>query len=129
MAGLQKDTPIPTGIVLHQASRVVELQYGPSDDSRYRLPFELLRVVSPSAEVQGHGPGQETLQTGKRDVAVVGIDAIGHYAIKLTFSDGHDSGIYSWDYLYTLATQQAQIWQAYLDRLAAAGLDRDRPMR
>ncbi len=129
MAGLQKDTPIPTGIVLHQASRVVELQYELQYGSSYRLPFELLRVVSPSAEVQGHGPGQETLQTGKRDVAVIGIDAIGHYAVKLTFSDGHDSGIYSWDYLYTLATQQAQIWQSYLDRLQAAGLDRDRPMR
>ena len=136
MAGLEKDTPIPTGIVLHQRSKVLEVQYegkGESDEVAspprvFRIPFELLRVYSPSAEVQGHGPGQETLQTGKRDVAVNALAAVGHYAIQPTFSDGHDTGIYSWDYLYKLATQHEALWQAYLDRLAAAGQDRDAPM-
>lgn len=126
MAGLDKDTPIPTGVVLHQKSRVIELQYG--SDS-YRVPFELLRVYSPSAEVQGHGPGQEILQTGKREVMVADISAVGHYAIQLTFSDGHDTGIYSWDYLYRLAHEQDTMWREYLDRLQAAGLDRDAPMK
>jgi len=143
MAGLEKDTPIPTGIVLHQRSRVLEVQYGgsgggdsgdnaakggtalaDSEARAFRIPFELLRVYSPSAEVQGHGPGQETLQTGKRDVLMTGLVAVGHYAIKPTFSDGHDTGIYSWDYLYKLATQQDALWQDYLDRLSAAGADR-----
>ena len=125
MAGLDKDTPIPTGVVLHQMSRVIELHY--AGDS-YRIPFELLRVYSPSAEVQGHGPGQETLQTGKRQVMVAKIEPVGHYAIQLTFSDGHDTGIYSWDYLYKLATEQDALWRAYFDRLAAAGVERDAPM-
>jgi len=143
MAGLEKDTPIPTGIVLHQRSRVLEVQYGGAGDTEktgeaekggdasagsearsYRIPFELLRVYSPSAEVQGHGPGQETLQTGKRDVLLTSLAAVGHYAIQPTFSDGHDTGIYSWDYLYKLATQQDALWQDYLRRLAAAGADR-----
>lgn len=125
MAGLERDTPIPSGLVLHRQSRVLELQYGADS---YRLTFELLRVLSPSAEVQGHGPGQETLQTGKREVVVTAIEPVGHYAIKPTFSDGHDSGIYSWDYLYKLATQQDRLWAAYMDRLAAAGMERDAPM-
>lgn len=131
MAGLERDTPIPTGIVLHQRSRVLEVQYaeggdvpGAGEARTFRIPFELLRVYSPSAEVQGHGPGQETLQTGKREVLLTSLAAVGHYAIKPTFSDGHDTGIYSWDYLYKLATQQDALWQNYLDRMAAAGADR-----
>jgi DUF971 family protein len=126
MAGLSPDTPVPTGIVVHAASRVLELQY--ADGSSYKLPFEYLRVWSPSAEVRGHGPGQETLQTGKRDVTIASLEPVGNYALQPTFSDGHNSGIYSWDLLYDLATRQAEYWQAYLDRLAAAGVDRDAPM-
>jgi DUF971 family protein len=117
---------IPTNIVIHQQSKVLELTY--EGAAVYRLPFELLRVVSPSAEVQGHGPGQETLQTGKRDVLISSLEPVGHYALRPTFSDGHDSGLYSWEYLYFLCENQTQIWQEYLDKLAAAGLDRDAPM-
>ena len=117
---------IPTNIVVHQQSKVLELSY--ENGSTYRLPFELLRVLSPSAEVQGHGPGQETLQTGKRDVLIANLEPLGHYALKPTFSDGHDSGLYSWDYLYFLCESQEQVWQEHLDKLAAAGLDRDAPM-
>lgn len=117
---------IPTNIVVHQQSKVLELTY--EGDAVYRLPFEFLRVVSPSAEVQGHGPGQETLQTGKRDVLISSLEPVGHYALRPTFSDGHDSGLYSWEYLYFLCENQGQIWQEYLDKLAAAGLDRDAPM-
>ncbi|OIM97601.1 hypothetical protein A9236_00910 [Polynucleobacter sp. QLW-P1DATA-2] len=117
---------IPTNIVVHQQTKVLELAY--EDGSIYRLPFELLRVVSPSAEVQGHGPGQETLQTGKRDVLIANLEPVGHYALKPTFSDGHDSGLYSWDYLYFLCENHEQVWKEYLDKLAAAGLDRDAPM-
>jgi DUF971 family protein len=117
---------IPTNIVVHQQSKVLELSY--ENGSTYRLPFELLRVLSPSAEVQGHGPGQETLQTGKRDVLIANLEPVGHYALKPTFSDGHDSGLYSWDYLYFLCENQEQVWQEHLDKLAAAGLDRDTPM-
>ena len=126
MAGLERDTPVPSGITLHTQSRVLELQY--ADGSTYRLPFEFLRVYSPSAEVRGHGPGQETLQTGKRDVTVTSIEAVGHYAIQPTFSDGHSSGIYSWDHLYDLATRQETLWQEHLQKLAQAGVDRDAPM-
>lgn len=122
MAGLERDTPIPTGLVLHKTSAVLEVQY---PDAQYRLPFELLRVYSPSAEVRGHGEGQEVLQTGKRDVRVTRIDAVGHYAIRLGFSDGHDTGIYSWDYLHMLVTRQDALWQDYLLRLEAAGAGRD----
>jgi DUF971 family protein len=126
MAGLSADTPIPTGIVVHGKSRVLEVQYG--DGRSFRLPFELLRVYSPSAEVRGHGPGQETLQTGKREVTIASIAPVGNYAVLPTFSDGHDSGIYSWDYLYDLALRQDELWQTYLARLAAEGLERDAPM-
>ncbi len=126
MAGLERDTPVPSGITLHTQSRVLELQY--ADGSTYRLPFEFLRVYSPSAEVRGHGPGQETLQTGKRDVTVTSIDAVGHYAIQPTFSHRHSSGIYSWDHLYDLAARQETLWQEYLQTLAQAGVDRDAPM-
>jgi DUF971 family protein len=119
--------PVPSGVVLHKQSKVLEIQY--EDGRSYRLAFELLRVMSPSAEVKGHGPGQETLQTGKRDVVLAGIAPVGHYALQLMFSDGHDSGIYTWDYLYTLATRQDEIWADYFAKLGAAGLDRDAPMR
>lgn len=117
---------IPKNIVVHQQSKVLELSY--EDGISYRLPFELLRVLSPSAEVQGHGPGQETLQTGKRDVLIANIEPVGHYAVKPSFSDGHESGLYSWDYLRFLCDNQDQLWQEHLDKLAAAGLDRDAPM-
>ena len=126
MAGLRSDTPSPTSITLHGASRVLEVGF--SDGTTYRLPFELMRIYSPSAEVQGHGPGQEVLQTGKREVDIVSLEPVGNYAVKPVFSDGHDSGIYSWDYLYHLGTQQAQLWQEYERRLQEAGADRDAPM-
>jgi DUF971 family protein len=116
----------PQSIVLHKRSRVLELTY--ADGTQYRLPYEFLRVYSPSAEVRGHGPGQETLQTGKRDVDIVSITQVGHYAIQPQFSDGHDSGIYGWDYLHVLGQNQQALWDDYLARLQAAGLDRDAPM-
>ena len=126
MAGLRSDTPSPESIILHGATRVLEVGF--SDGSVFRLPFELMRVFSPSAEVQGHGPGQEVLQTGKRNVEVVNLEPVGNYAVKPVFSDGHDSGIYSWDYLYFLGSQQAQLWEDYERRLQEAGVDRDAPM-
>jgi DUF971 family protein len=95
------------------------------DGTSYRIPFELMRVYSPSAEVRGHGPGQEVLQTGKRDVAIVDIEPVGHYALQPHFSDGHASGVYSWDYLYHLGSRQHELWQQYEERLAAAGVTRD----
>jgi DUF971 family protein len=121
------DTPRPTAVTVHQQSRVLEVGF--DDGKTFRIPFELMRVYSPSAEVQGHGPGQEVLQTGKRDVTVVGIEPVGHYAIQPAFSDGHDTGIFSWQYLYRLGAQQDELWKAYLERLAEAGLDRDAPMK
>jgi DUF971 family protein len=117
---------IPNNVVVHQQSKVLELSY--ENGSTYRLPFELLRVLSPSAEVQGHGPGQETLQTGKRDVLIAHLEPVGHYALKPSFSDGHDSGLYSWDYLQFLCENQEQLWKEHLDKLVVAGLDRDAPM-
>jgi DUF971 family protein len=117
---------IPNNVVVHQQSKVLELSY--EDGNVYRLPFELLRVLSPSAEVQGHGPGQETLQTGKREVLIANLEPVGHYALKPSFSDGHDSGLYSWDFLRFLCENQDQLWKEHLDKLAAAGLDRDAPM-
>ena len=126
MAGLKDGAPTPTDITLHGASRVLEVAF--SDGARFRLPFELLRIYSPSAEVQGHGPGQEVLQTGKRLVEVVQLQPVGNYAVQPTFSDGHDSGIYSWDVLYELGQKQAALWAAYEQRLAAAGVERDAPM-
>jgi DUF971 family protein len=117
---------IPINIVVHQQSKVLELSY--ENGNIYRLPFEFLRVLSPSAEVQGHGPGQETLQTGKRDVLIASLEPVGHYALKPSFSDGHDSGLYSWDYLQYLGENQEELWKEYLNKLAAAGLDRDAPM-
>jgi DUF971 family protein len=126
MAGLTQDTPKPTSLTVHQASRVLEVGF--DDGNTFRLPFELLRVYSPSAEVQGHGPGQEVLQTGKREVQVVSLEAVGHYAVQPRFSDGHDTGIFSWDYLHFLGVQQAELWKRYEERLAAAGVERDAPM-
>lgn len=126
MAGLNKDTPTPQDITVHSASRVLEVAF--SDGASFRIPFELMRVYSPSAEVQGHGPGQETLQTGKRDVTLVALEPVGNYAVQPTFSDGHDSGIYAWDYLYFLGSQQTELWNDYIQRLQAAGVDRDAPM-
>lgn len=117
---------IPTNVIVHETSKVLELSY--ENDKSYRLPFELLRVYSPSAEVRGHGPGQEVLQTGKRDVAIVNLEPVGHYALKPTFSDGHDSGLYSWEYLHDLCEHQEEYWNEYLKRLANAGANRDVPM-
>ena len=123
MSGLNANTPIPSEIRLHQQSRVLELQF--DDGAQFSLPCEYLRVYSPSASVRGHGPGQEVLQTGKREVNIVTIEPVGHYAVKLVFSDGHDSGLYSWDYLYQLGQEHDQRWADYLARLAAAGASRD----
>lgn len=123
MAGLNKDTPIPTEIKAHQKSRKLEVSF--DDGQRFELDYELLRVLSPSAAVRGHGPGQERLQAGKREVTVEAVEPVGSYAVKLVFSDGHDSGLYSWDYLYELGLNRDTLWQDYLDRLAAAGLSRD----
>jgi DUF971 family protein len=120
------DRPTPVALTVHQQSRALEITF---DDGRsFRIPFELMRVYSPSAEVQGHGPGQETLQTGKRDVVIDAIEPVGHYAVKPTFSDGHDTGLFTWDYLYRLGAQQDALLAQYLERLAAAGLDRDAEM-
>lgn len=123
MAGLDSNTPRPTGITVHRKSRLLEVSF--DDGSRYELPFEFLRVYSPSAEVRGHGVGQEILQLGKRDVDIVNVEAVGSYAIRPVFSDGHDSGLYSWDYLYLLGSRQEALWQEYLDRLAREGGSRD----
>jgi DUF971 family protein len=109
--------------LLHQKSRVLELAF--ADGRAFRLPYEFLRVYSPSAEVRGHGPGQEVLQVGKKDVTITEVEPVGHYAIRPVFSDGHDTGIYSWEYLDDLGTRQDELWQRYLDRMAAAGASRD----
>jgi len=117
------DTPTPTEITLHAASRVLEIAF---DDGRaFKLPFEFLRVYSPSAEVRGHGPGQETLQLGKRDVTITQLDPVGHYAVQPQFSDGHSSGIFSWSYLYELGLHQDELWAEYLARLEEVGGSRD----
>ena len=123
MAGLGNDTPAPTEIKLHQKSRVFEIAFDSGE--RFELPYEYLRVFTPSAEARGHGPGQEVLQVGKRDVTIERIEPVGNYAIKPVFSDGHDSGLYSWDMLYNLCVYRDELWQAYLDRLAAQGASRD----
>jgi DUF971 family protein len=114
---------IPTNVVMHQQSKVLELSY--ENGNSYRLPFEFLRVLSPSAEVRGHGPGQETLQTGKRDVGINELEPVGHYAIRPMFSDGHDSGLFSWEYLFFLCENQDALWNDYLDKLKQAGASRD----
>ena len=126
MAGLTAGAPSPTAITLHGQSRVLEVGF--SDGNTFRIPFELMRVYSPSAEVQGHGPGQEVLQTGKREVDIVELSQVGNYAVQPSFSDGHESGIFSWDYLYYLGSEQDGLWSQYNERLQAAGVDRDDPM-
>jgi DUF971 family protein len=115
--------PAPTGITLHQKSRVLEIAF--EDGRHYRLPYEFLRVHSPSAEVQGHGPGQEVLQAGKSKVEIRSLEPVGSYAVQPAFSDGHATGIYSWEYLRHLGDNQERLWQEYLDRLAKAGASRD----
>ncbi len=126
MAGLQSGAPTPQDLTLHGQSKVLEMVF--SDGATFRIPFELMRVYSPSAEVMGHGPGQEVLQTGKRDVGIVDLASVGNYAVQPTFSDGHSSGIFSWDYLYFLGSQQDKLWAEYQGRLQAAGAERDAPM-
>lgn len=122
MAGLNKDSPLPTDIILHQQSKLMEISF--NDGAVFKLPYELLRVYSPSAEVRGHGPGQEILQTGKQQVTIDGIEPVGSYAVQPTFSDGHNTGIYSWDYLYDMGKNQHAMWEAYLQRMTAAGAQR-----
>jgi len=114
---------VPTGITLHQKSRVLEVVF--SDRRSFRLPYEYLRVFSPSAEVRGHGPGQEVLQVGKRAVEIRALEPVGSYAVQPQFSDGHNTGIYSWDYLYELGENQEKYWSQYLEKLAAAGASRE----
>jgi DUF971 family protein len=125
MTGSKQSTasPQPTGLTVRKQSRVLEMEF--DDGTSFSLPFELLRVCSPSAEVRGHGPGQETLQTGQRNVEITGIEPIGNYAIKPLFSDDHDTGIFSWDYLHHLAINQDAMWEDYLRRLEAAGFTRE----
>ena len=123
MGGLTQDTPIPTEIKLHQQSRILEVAF--NDGSRFEMPCEYVRVFSPSAEVRGHGPGQEVLQVGEKHVEIKAIEPVGQYAVVLVFSDGHDSGIYSWDYLYDLGRKQDFYWQAYLRRMEEAGESRE----
>ena len=113
----------PTDIRLHRKTAVLELKYG--DGGIYTLPAELLRVYSPSAEVRGHGPGQEVLQTGKKDVKIADIEAVGNYGLKLHFDDGHNTGIYTWEYLRELALGREKFWHDYLQRLKAAGASRE----
>ena len=123
MAGIDRDTPIPSEIKLHQKSRRLELIY--ESGETYSLDFEYLRVYTPSAEARGHGPGQETLQTGKRLVDIDNIEPVGTYALRFVFSDGHDSGLYSWDLLYNLGQHREELWQEYLKQLETQGLSRD----
>ena len=120
---MDRNTPRPTEIKLHQKSRILEIAF--DDGKRFSLPCEYLRVFSPSAEVRGHGPGQEVLQVGKRDVEIKEIEPVGNYAVKLGFSDGHDTGLYSWEYLHELGEKQESSWKSYLARLEQAGASRD----
>ncbi len=118
-----KDTPLPTEIKLHQVSRLLEISF--DDGKTFHLPCEFLRVHSPSAEVRGHGKGQETLQVGKKNVEIKAIEPVGNYAVQLSFSDGHNTGLYSWDILYDYGARQDELWTDYLKRLEAAGQSRD----
>jgi DUF971 family protein len=122
MSGLTPNSPRPIDIKLHQSSRLLEIKF--DNDTECMLSCEFLRVYSPSAEVRGHGPGQEVLQVGKEDVNITAIEPVGNYAVKLVFSDGHDTGLYSWDYLYNLARDYEALWLEYLGKLSAAGLKR-----
>ncbi|HEY9223893.1 MAG TPA: DUF971 domain-containing protein [Variovorax sp.] len=126
MAGLQAGAPTPQSITVHNKSKVLEVGF--SDGASFRIPFELMRIYSPSAEVQGHGPGQEILQTGKRNVGLLELEPVGNYAVKPVFTDGHESGIFSWSLLYELGQKQDELWAEYERRLSAAGVDRDAPM-
>jgi DUF971 family protein len=126
MPGPTPNPPQPTALTVHQQSKVLEVSF--DDGQHFRIPFELLRVYSPSAEVKGHGPGQEVLQTGKRHVGIDALEAVGHYAVQPHFSDGHNTGIYSWEYLYFLGAQQQGLWAEYEQRLAQAGVSRDAEM-
>src|SRR5687768_642887 len=119
--------PRPTDLILHQASHALEVAF--DDGQRFRLPCEYLRVESPSAEVQGHGPGQKVLVAGRREVGIMRVEPVGHYAIRIVFDDLHDSGIFSWAYLYRLGAEHAERWAAYEQELAAKGLTRDPPAR
>jgi DUF971 family protein len=123
MAGLDETTPAPTEIKLHQKSRVLEIAF--ADGKRFELPYELLRVYSPSAEVRGHGPGQEVLQVGKNGIDITKVEPVGSYALQLVFSDGHDTGLYSWDFFYSLGMKQDEMWQHYLRRINEAGASRE----
>lgn len=123
MAGLDSKTPMPTEIKLHQKSRMLEIAF--SDGQHFELPCEYLRVYSPSAEVRGHGPGQEVLQVGKKNVEITDVQPVGSYAVQLVFSDGHGSGLYSWDYLHDLGVNQKALWQQYLERMNEAGAKRE----
>jgi DUF971 family protein len=123
MAGLDANTPTPTRIVVHKVSRQLEVEF--SDGKLFKLSFEMLRVYSPSAEVRGHGPGQEVLQVGKQDVDLTTLEPVGNYAVQPTFGDGHNSGIYSWDYLHWLGLNQDDLWKDYLKRLRDAGASRE----
>jgi DUF971 family protein len=118
------EAPVPTGIILHQRSRILEISF--ADGKAFRLPYEFLRVYSPSAEVRGHGPGQEVLQTGKQSVDIRSLEPVGSYAVQPSFSDGHATGIYSWEYLYHLGENQEKMWKEYLAKLQAAGATRDK---
>ncbi|KQN67589.1 1-(5-phosphoribosyl)-5-[(5-phosphoribosylamino)methylideneamino] imidazole-4-carboxamide isomerase [Duganella sp. Leaf61] len=111
----------PTELTVHNLSKVLDIAF--DDGAKFSIPFELLRVYSPSAEVMGHGPGQEVLQTGKRDVGIAGVEPVGNYAVQPTFSDGHNTGIFTWDYLYKLGNEQDALWATYMDRLHASGFD------
>jgi DUF971 family protein len=122
MTGLTPNSPRPTDIRLHQSSRMLEISF--DDGKSARLSCEFLRVYSPSAEVRGHGIGQEVLQTGKEDVNITAIEPVGNYAVRLVFTDGHNTGLYSWDYLYELAEYYEALWLDYLGRLASAGITR-----
>lgn len=125
MAGLENSTPIPEEILLHQQSRIVEIAW--PGGMRHHLSCEFLRVFTPSAEARGHGPGQEKLQAGKKDVSILRIEPVGNYALRFVFSDGHDSGLYSWDLLLNLGLHRDALWQEYLQQLERAGLSRDTP--
>jgi DUF971 family protein len=120
-----KYNPVPTltALTVHKQSRTLEIAF--DDDSSFTLPFEFLRVYSPSAEVRGHGQGQEVLQLGKREVTLTALEPVGHYAVQPHFSDGHNTGIYTWDYLYRLGSEYAQLWENYLQRVEHAGFTRD----
>ena len=126
MAGLKPGAPTPLAITVHGQSKALEVSF--SDGATFRIPFELMRIYSPSAEVQGHGPGQEVLQTGKRHVELSSLEPVGNYAVQPAFSDGHNTGIFSWDYLYFLGSQETDLWTQYASRLQAAGVDRDAAM-